>query len=371
MSILLNWGIDMNTISVETLINNFESFLRDDRYAGFVVGEMVGSNVLKYIAQIATAEYGFDHILFVSGIQDDVYNGKIIRNHVYWASLFDDFSVDGVEPYNIYKPKICNQPFMYTQELVYPMIAPFKFMVIHDAHKIPREFLNKLTSAFRGKHVLIVDPFDEGGLEWSYAETVTEAYDPVSRVIGFARYLYGIDTRNINKKSRNNVVYDVRISRRTVGKLDERQYVTLDPYLYAATIQRQKDVALRKNHKIMILSNMMNLKHDSNATVPHALTYGTILQVTGVMNKQPKFKLYASRINMTFTCPLVYEIDPLRTPRSAILVAPANILSVSDAIKHKFKDLVFVTTNEYPSISVRQQYALMKTGLNVTFATLK
>lgn len=361
----------MNIISVETLITNFESFIKDDNYAGFVVGEMAGCNTLKYIAQIAASEYGFKNILFVSGIQDDIYNGKKLSNHVYWASLFDDFSIDGVVPYDIYKPRICNQPFQYTQNVVQPMIAPFKFMVIHDAHKIPKEYLNKLVTAFRGKHVLIVDPFDEGGLEWSYADTVTEAYDSVSRVIGFARYLYGFDTRNVNKKAKNIVSYDMKISKRTVGKIDERQYVTLDPYLHANTIDRLKQTALRRNFKIMILSNMMNIRHNLEMPFPHALTYGTILQVTGVMNKQPKFILHASKINMTFTCPFVYEIDPFRTPRNAMLITPANILGIGDAVRHKFKDLVVVTTNEYPSLSVRQQYALLKTGMNVYFTSLK
>lgn len=371
MSISWTGVLYMNTISVETLITNFESFLKNDRDACFVVGEMVGCNVLKYIAQIAASEYGFANILFVSGIQDDVYNGRTLKNHIYWGSLFDDFSVDGVVPYDVFKPRIRNPSFTYTQNVVTPYIAPFKFMVIHDAHKIPRQFLDKLTSSFRGKFVLIVDPFDIGGLEWSYAETVTEAYDSVSKVIGFARYLYGVETRNVNKKSRNKVVYDVRISRRSVGRLDESQYVTLDPYLYAATIEKQKQISLRKNHKIMILSNMMNLKHDPDSDVPHALTYGTILQVTGIMNKQPKFRLYASKVNMTFTCPLVYEIDPFRTPRNAILITPANILALDDAVRHKFKDLVFVTTKEFPSVSIRQQYSLLRSGSNVYFATLK
>ena len=371
MSCFLNWGDHMNIISVETLIAKFEDFLKNDYYSEFVVGELAGSNVLKYIAQIAASEYGFKNVLFVSGIQDDVYNGHIIGNQAYWASLFDDIDVDGVEPYSIFAPRFYEPKLHYTQEVVKTMIAPFKFMVIYNAHKIPKELLNKLTSAFRGKYALIVDPFDEYGENWSFADTVTDAFDPTTKVIGFARYLYGYDTRRINKKIKNIVSYDMSITKRSVGRIDGRQYVTLDPYLYSDTIERQKQSPLRKNHKIMILSNCMNIKRSTEMPFPHALTYGTILQVTGVMNKQPKFILHASKINMTFTRPLVYEIDPFRTPKDAVLVTPANILSVKDAALHKFRDLVFVTTNTYPSVSIRQQYALLKTGMNVYFATLK
>jgi hypothetical protein len=107
------------------------------------------------------------------------------------------------------------------------------------------------------------------------------------------------------------------------------------------------------------------------ASVVLGSIFGTLLNIDGVMNKQPRFRLYASKVYMTFTCPLVYEIDKFRTPSNAIQIAPANILGLSDAVKHRYRHIIFVTTTICPNISTRDQYALLKLGQNVTFATTK
>ena len=112
----------------------------------------------------------------------------------------------------------------------------------------------------------------------------------------------------------------------------------------------------------------MNLHYDSESIIPHALTYGTLLHIIGIQAGVPRFRIYASKVFLTM--PVAYNID-FRTPKNVIQVAPANILTLDDAIRHRHRSIVFVTTPSCPSMSVRDQYALMKMGQNVTIATMK
>lgn len=361
----------MRTIEIHEIQNLIETFLRNDSQGIFAIGEMVGCNLLRHISEAVVPFIDFEHILFVSGIQDDVYNGKQFRNHVFWGSLFDDITVDGLTSYNPFRPKVQNPDPEYWKSVTTYMLAPFHLMIIHDAHKIPKVYLDSLIQSFGRKTILIVDPFDHDGEEWNHIDTCVDSFETVSKSIGFARYLYGVDTRSIQKRAKDTCEYSVNIARRSIGKIGDHQFVTLDPYLYQQITDRQKASPMRKGQKIMIVSNKMNLRRNMESGIPHALTYGTLLNIDGVMNKQPRFRLYASKVYMTFTCPLVYEIDKFRTPSNAIQIAPANILGLSDAVKHRYRHIIFVTTTICPNISTRDQYALLKLGQNVTFATTK
>lgn len=358
----------MRTIELQDLNDRIDDFLRNDNQSVFAIGELIGCNLLRYVSEAVLHDFKFEQILFVSGIQDDVYNGKIFRNHVYWASLFDDIAIDGVIEYDPFKPKIQNPDPEYWKTLSKYMLGPFHVMIIHNAHKIPRPYLNTLVNEFKGKTIMIVDPFDRGGEDWSYVETCVDTFDRVSKVVAFARFLYGYDTRSINKKLRDSITYDTPISRRSIGKLDDKQYVTVDPFLYDTITEKQLRVSFRKNQKIMIVSDKINLRHDSEFVIPHALTYGTLLNIIGVQANTPRFRIYASKVCLTV--PIAYNID-FRTPKNVIRVAPANILTLDDAIRHRHRNIVFVTTPTCPSMSLRDQYSLMKIGQNITFATMK
>ena len=358
----------MKTIELHELINMVDSFMRNDSATTFVVGEMVGCNLLRHISEIVASAIGFQKILFISGIQDDVYNGKIYRNHVYWASLFDDIIIDGLVEYDPFRPRVQNPDPEYWKSISRFMLAPFHYMIIHDAHKIPKPYLDSLVQSFHGKTILIVDPFERDGVEWNYVDTCVDTFEKLSPVDGFARFLYGVDTRSINKRSKDNLVYDVSLSKRSIGKIDDKQYITSDPYLYATITEKQREVPFRKNQKVMVTSEKINLRHDDNP-IPHALTNGTLLNIAGTQNGLPKTRIYASKVFLNV--PMSYHIDRFRTPKNVLPVVPANILSIDQALKHRYRHIVFVTTSIYPSISIRDQYSILKMGQNVTFATSK
>lgn len=359
----------MQTLELSEITNRLDAFVHDDRFSSFIIGEMVGCNLLRQISELLVSYVPFNRILFVSGIQDDVYAGTLFDNHVFWGSLFDDNVVDGLVAYNGFLPKAQNPNFEYSKILRTYAISQYQFMVIHQAHKIPRKFLDTLTNSFVGKTILIVDPFDHDGENWSMYGTCVDTFERLSPVDEYARYLYGIDTRAVNRKSHDSITYGDTISLRSVGKVDDKQYVTLDPFLYDAVTRRQMNSPFRKRQKLIVVSDKMNLRAIGDTIVPHAFTNGTLLHIDGVRDKQPIVRIHASKVYAIL--PMAYEIDPFRTPSNVIHVMPANIIPLDVALQHRFTHVVFVTTPDYPSISIRDQYALMKISQNITFVSTK
>ena len=359
----------MNIIEIHNLIENLEVFFSDDSKPIFRIGEIVGSNLLRYVIEAATTRFDIHKILFIEGIQDDMYNGKLLPNHLFWGSIFTDIMIDGIIPYDIYKPRIQNPDIEYSKQLMTLLIAPFDCIIINQAHMIPSAFLDTITNTFGGKIVLIVDPFDFNGIWWFNTTTCVDSFDKLPRNIAYARYLHGIDTRVINKHSKLSIEYGINIAKRSIGRIDEKQYVMKDPDLRMLIQNKQRNVNFRKNQKVLVTDNRMTIKNDTKNGVTHALCKGALLHIERASNVYQNIRLHGSTFQTIISMSYVY--DRFRTPSNFIQVEPANIISIPDAMNHRFRHIVYVATSDYPDLSITEQYAMIKRCQSFSIANTK
>ena len=367
----------MNTITIEIydLINSLQEFF-DGNNNVFDIGEMIGCNTLRFVFNEVIDRYTFNNILFVSGIQDEIYSGNNKPNHIYWKTLFNDYHRYSIIYHKQNPFHTClkdNRRYESYPVINTRLLNKYSCMIINQAQMIPHDNLDILTNAFSKKIVRIFDPFDVFGADYDIPIRCTDTFEKLSKKDGFARYLYGVDTRYIDKSIKNFVNYNVKVTKRGVGKYDNNQYITNDPELYSITQERQKLQRFRRNQKLIIDDNRYIKLHDVDYPNDHIISDGTLLHVIGCDNHpiNPSIKARIHTSTAEIILHTAYDVDPFKSPDNVLRVYPGNILDIRTASKHRFKHIVYVTTKDYPSLSIREQYTLMKISDNITIANLK
>lgn len=358
-----------NEIEIYQLITMLDDFFDDGSKWIFDVGEMVGCNLIRYAAEAAVRIVPFQNILFVSGYQDAVYADNKL-NHIYWKCLFDDYMIDSVHNvYDSFSPAFRYNRNEYIQNVMVPIVRQYSVMIINQAQLIPHDYLKRLCESFSGKIVRIFDPYDICGTTYDVPLRCIDTFEKLPLTIGYARSLYGANTRCINKRARNTLTVS-NIRRRSIGKLDENQYVTSDMCLLEEIHSKQTSIPFRKNYKVIVDDNRFNIKHVGNEPRPHSVGKGSILHIVqGGADGRVRCRLHSSRVE--FDLKLVYTFDPWRTTSNSIQVKPANIITPADANLHYFKHVIYVTTNESPNLTIREQYTLIKQSQNLTIVKTK
>lgn len=358
-------------IEIYQLIQRLEDFFKGSYDKMMDIGEIAGCNLMRYVGEQAAAYCGFENTLFVSGIQDYVYGGKERDNFVYWKNLFSEFMVESVlNQHTEFHPVLGGRKFDYVYEPNTQWINNFSVMVINQAQFIPEEYLKKLCDAFRGAIVRIFDPFDSYGANYMISTICVDTFEKLPVSIGFARSLYGVETRSVNKKAKGSVIYGATIGRRSVGRVDQNQYVTNDEDLYESTIQKQLDSQFRKNQKLLVMSDRFRFEYTPEYKQANCISRGTLLHIVqGGREDSVKCRIHASKSILTMD--MTYEFKPFITPSHYLRVNPANIMTIWDAALHFHDKLVYVYPASYRSISIRDQYTLIKSAQNVVFAETK
>lgn len=359
-----------STIEIHQLINILEQFFSDDINQILDIGEMVGCNLIRYVGEAAVSVTDFKRILFVSGIQDFVYARKDTPNHIFWKVLFEDYIVDNIF-YSYETPRMGDEKREYLYNVSTYFSAGFDVMIINQAQMIPPVMLEMICKSFSGKIVRIFDPFDKHGANYTFPPLLcVDTFEKLTPNLGFARWLYGVQTRSVEKRSRAILDYNAKISRRSIGKIDDKQYVTNNPDIYDIIQKKQHGVSFKKNQKIVITDDRFNNRPHTGYIHPQSLGNGTLLHIIrGGASYNTACRIHSSTVN--FNIPIAYDIDPFRTPHSVIHVAPANIMDINTAALHRYKHIVYVTTDSCRELSIRDQYTLIKIAQSVTFATTK
>ena len=188
--------------------------------------------------------------------------------------------------------------------------------------------------------------------------------------LGFARSLFGVETRVVNKRARGSVSF-TNISRRSIGKIDNNQYVTNDPWIWEEARNKQEDTQFRRHQKLMVSTKRFLFRNDVNYSTRVFIGDGCLLHiVTGTSNGEDmRCRVHASKA--IFPLDVSYNINKFTTPSHVIRVEPANVLNVHDAALHYFDKLVCVTTKDSPGFSIREQYTMIKISQNIIFAETK
>jgi hypothetical protein len=160
------------------------------------------------------------------------------------------------------------------------------------------------------------------------------------------------------------------MSKRSIGKLDDKQYFTNDVTLFNEIIDRQIQTPFRKHQKVTISDNKSIEPVIENGCRKATLVEHSLLVLENP-NKKPLMlsRLYNSKTIIPFD--LRYDIDGLSllNKPGKIDVYPANIMMSYDARYHRFNHSVFIriTDDSYcHKVSKEVLYTIFKNSNSVT-----
>ena len=362
----------IHTLEIYELIDALEDFVESERTQVFDIGEAVGCNLLRTISEVVVQTIPFNRILFVMGSPDAAY--AIDRpNVMYWKWLFNDFLVDGVEDTTnpLWDVNFKSNYKEYVQQLIPDLLVGYDVIIINQAQLIPFEKRDMITKVFSGQIIRIFDPYDMMGEGVDVPIRCVDTFEKLPLTIAYARSLYGIETRCINKRATNRLETGVTIRRNSVGRIDSNQYVTSDFNLMDDCWNRQKSSQFRKNQKVYVLDTKMNIVQETEYQHVHSLGMCTLLHIEQG-NEDGIIRFHIHSTNAVFDKNLTYTYDKFTTPSNAIMVAPANVLPVGNTLNsHYFKQIVYVTTKDTPMLSIREQYTMLKQSQNLIIASTK
>ena len=363
----------IRNLEIYELITMLEDYFEDEGEQVFDIGEIAGCNLLRYVAEIATGYFPFNNILFVMGCADSAY-AMNRPNAIYWKMLFNDFMINDV--HNTFDP-LANPTFKYNrpeyeQRLIPPIFEGYSVMVINQAQLIPKKYLEMITKNYQGYIIRIYDPFDiMGGFEGTDVSLrCLDTFEKIPMTIAFARSLYGIETRSINKRAKNSFVSGVHIKRRSIGRIDNCQYVTDDMDILNECWDKQRNVQIRKNQRVSVMNHNFNIVEDSENRL-HALSEPALLHIVqGKDDDSVRCRVHASKAE--FDLRLTYKFEPFITPSNALIVQPANVIAPSITLNnHYFNQITYVTTKNNPIVNTRVLYTLLKQSQNLVIAQTK
>lgn len=364
------------TVEINQMINIIEDFMeREDLYS-LDIGGCIGSGIFRICINTVTHYLDFTNILVVEGCQDFVEMMKErIPNHIFYAeaisTMWDDpFVKDSYET-----------PDFMKHDLVYTT-APLNFnryplMVINDAHLIDSTILQKIRDNFYGKIIMICDPLDYGGDKWLHVPYVIDSLTRLSVIQAYARSLYEIETRAIDK----NIICRFKdagtVSIRSIGKQDKNQYVTPCEDVIKLVNERRKP-ELKRGQKIVCKNRYIN-SYTGEDGCSHIFTnhsMGTLISNKQLINCMYNVKLHNSRHDIV--CDLTMDIN--NTKHYDTYVEPANIIPIEEMRHHKFNSIVLVLPEyetigdeapKYRGLTRREFYSVLRSTTDLTIGHLK
>lgn len=372
-------------IPIHSMINLIEDFI-DSSANNITVGGMVGTQIFKHVFDICIGRFAFERILLVEGCQDFIGISKKspMNNHFFWTSLIRNKIVPN--PFantNPFRQDVLQTSMRieYMKELNDDVVNKYSVVIICDAHLIPADILDMFMRKTCGKLIMIVDPFGVHGERFTARDIpcITETFHKTSTIVAMARGIYDIETNAIDKKISCNVNEIKRLSVRSIGKIDDKQYVTNDKGLAEYIREKQINSGFRKNQKLFITDNGIY----RNGFIRDELnpSYLDNVMITrnsmGIIDKTNADGVVELRLwrhkpsDPKFANKFIYENDniPLflkkyASSASNITVIPANVLMIEEYAYHKFQNTVFV--NGGFNLSKREMYTLLANTMNLT-----
>ena len=368
---------------ISHMIDLLEKFYDDgDKRVGLVAA-IAGTQIDEYIFNAATKNTPFQKILILNGCQDYIAVMKEpLQNVKYWADVLYPVPLESAIPVDPFQPKILNPPTEWRSEVDKKMLSKFDSCVIFNAHLIPMMERDRIVEAFCGKVLLVIDPIEmysalydmEKYVDPDLTPTLVDTIDKVSPMIAMARATVGYETRNINKRAAGTLNQISRINKRTIGKIDDKQYIVADYQLYEEITDRQISQQFKKNQKFLVKSPEHKLiqMRDSNNNTTVTITHRSMIVLTNIypVGNLMDFRLYNGKETI-LTTGARYDV---RTPNpftkkllnedGKLVVHPANVLNLHDMIFHRYNHAVFVSS-EY-TVRVAEKYSLLKNCNNLT-----
>lgn len=344
--------------------------LIDDFYGSadireMAIGGIAGTPVNKFAVEGCTKYTKFNKILIIEGCQD--YIGLMknpIPNVMHWSDLFVEEIIPPLTPFDPWTPRMLQDKPAYVNRLNVDIINKYESIIAYDSQLIPRDVKKVISESFRGQILWVVDPVEDGMLMYEESlPIITDSLSKLSPILAMARHTVGVETRAIDTKIRGSVIETGKMSNRTIGKIDDKQYVTNDHELFCDIQDRQREMPFRKNQKLLVVDDLVDMMED-NGIRKASIGHNSMLVIENA-NSNPlmKLRLYNSRI--TYYADPVYDCTfSLNKNRGKISVVPANIMMVyHNFMYHRYNHTVLVLTSP---LNKRWKYSVLKNSNNVT-----
>lgn len=346
--------------------------LIDDFYTGeskeMMVGGIAGTPINKFAVEGCTKYTKFEKILIIEGCQD--YIGLLknpIANVKHWSDLFVEEMVAPLTPFDPWVPKVMQEEPTYVNRLNPEAISKYEKIIVFDAHLIPRPVQKVLSENFKGQILWVTDAVEDARTSYNTSiPIITDSLSKLSPIIAMARAEIGVDTRSIDTKVRGTV-HEAKLGIKSIGKLDDKQYVTNDYALYDEVLKRQLESPFKKNQKVIVRDDLVDMMEENG--VRKASVGKHSLLVIENANSRPLMKLRLYNSKITYYADIEYEQMLHHKPRGKIYVDPANIMLLYDEFRfHRYNHTVLVLTEP---ISKNLRYTVLKNSNNVTIVDRK
>lgn len=355
---------NFNIIEINEMIDMLEDYVNTNRNSAvpFAVGGMAGTMIFRHVIDaVLSAHYKFSEVLIIEGCQDYIGLSKTPynNNYIYYADLYDDIYDNPIIPYNPWLPEIYNfKPSMHRM-LNSSIIDNYNVIIINNAHLIPPDFINDITYNFSGKIISVVDPFDMNGEIFTNVPCITDTLNKVSPIVAMARSSYDVDSRAIDKNIPGRITEVKKINKKSIGKIDDKQYITNDAYLCDIIRSKQLQSPFRKNQKLFVTSNFINININESKR-GHSLTKNSMCIIESTAAPLMRLRIYSTKIN--YYGDVSYSNNP---PISKIQVVPANILMIDQSAYHRYNHSALILNDD---IGLRERYSILKNSNNLTIA---
>lgn len=351
---------------INQMIDHLDDFFKNS-HKETIVGGIAGTQIERFTLDAALQTTSFDKILVVNGCQD--YIGlmkKPMQNVMFWGDLFIEQIVDPLIPVDPWKPKIFNPREEYIRRINTQILSMYDIVIVFNAHLVPYQMLKVLSENFGGKIVYVLDPV-EGDLCTSYnmgindMPVIVDHLEKVSPMIALARSSIGYESRAVDYNVRGSLTETTKFNKRSIGKIDDKQYITNDYELYREVFERQLDSPFRKNQKVRVVDNNIDVMYENGQRHATLVNGSTLVIENPSSTPLMRLRLYNSKI--IYAADVTYQNGVMK-PKGSVSVVPANILNhEEDFIKHRYNHTVLILNHE---ISKRSRYNILKNSNNVT-----
>lgn len=368
---------------ISQMIDLLDKFYEDVNKRVGLVGAIAGTQIEEFIMNSATKYVPFQRILILNGCQDYIAVMKEpLKNVKYWADILYPVVADSAIPIDPFQPKILNPEPEWRCDVDMKMLSNFDSCIIFNAHLIPSMDRNMIVDKFCGKVLLVIDPVEmrsslfemEKYIDPDLTPTLVDTLDKVTPMIAMARAAIGYETRSINKRAPGVLNQVAKMNKRSIGKMDDKQYIVPSFPLREEIQRRQIDQPFKKNQKFILTlrdKNIFQVRDSSNNTKA-TLTRHSMIILTHIypIGNMMDFRLYNGKESVV-TTPIKYDVynpNPLAAKLlkgdGKLSVIPANVIDTNEMMYHRYNHAVYVSEG-YPIRPV-EKYSLLKNCNNLT-----
>lgn len=351
------------------MINYLDDFADGD-LKETLVGGIAGTEINKFAIDAATRHHKFNKVLIIEGCQD--YIGLMknpLPNVKHWGDLFVEDVIEPLVPFDPWKPKVAqpNAVPTYTNRIDVEKLSHYEMMVVFDAQLIPRRIQSAISYTFSGQIIWVYDPAEPNGHVFVNQQNIPVVIDTLrklSPILALARDALGIETRAVDRKVKGSVVETAKMNKRSIGKIDDKQYVGNDYDFTTDILNKQYDSPFRKNQRVLVSSDIVDMMTE-NGVRKTTIGYNSMLVIENP-NSKPLMKLRLYNSKTYYFGDITYDrTSNIRAlmRRDQIRVRPANIIIPDEVKYHRYNHTVVVLG--YP-LNRYEKYSVLKNSNNVT-----